>query len=204
MSNFHNHPTIGFDLCIEEKSMGGGSSAVAPEEHCVDGNDTNSRQYDQKRVKKATSCCSCFSLDGRYSEDDEDIQKRTLREEARSWANNFDSLLRHSVGQKVFQEFLQAQFSDENLRFWIEAEKYLHMPEEDRMKRAKSLYEDFVSSISPCEVSLDAFHRNQIEKEMSSAPKNLFKEAQDYIYCLMYRDCFPRFLKSKLYKRLCR
>ena len=53
----------------------------------------------------------------------------------------------------MFQEFLQAQFSDENLRFWIEAEKYLNMTEEERMKRAKSLYEDFVSSISPCEVS---------------------------------------------------
>ena len=55
----------------------------------------------------------------------------------------------------MFQEFLQAQFSDENLRFWIEAEKYLNMTEEERMKRAKSLYEDFVSSISPCEVGIN-------------------------------------------------
>ena len=55
----------------------------------------------------------------------------------------------------MFQEFLQAQFSDENLRFWIEAEKYLNMTEEERMKRAKSLYEDFVSSISPCEVCIN-------------------------------------------------
>uniref|UniRef100_A0A7M5WRJ7 RGS domain-containing protein n=1 Tax=Clytia hemisphaerica TaxID=252671 RepID=A0A7M5WRJ7_9CNID len=181
-------------------SMGGGSSAIAPEEQ--------SNRSCEKRSKKSntssSTCCGCFSMDGHYSEDEEDIEKRTLREEARSWANNFERLLRHNVGQKVFQEFLQAQFSDENLRFWIEAEKYLNMTEEERMKRAKSLYEDFVSSISPCEVSLDAYHRNQIEKEMDTAPKNLFKNAQDYIYCLMYRDCFPRFLKSKLYKRLCR
>ena len=65
----------------------------------------------------------------------------------------FCSLFISPVGQKVFQEFLQAQFSDENLRFWIEAEKYLNMTEEERLKRAKSLYEDFVSSISPCEVT---------------------------------------------------
>ncbi|XP_057314402.1 regulator of G-protein signaling rgs-2-like isoform X1 [Hydractinia symbiolongicarpus] len=170
-------------------SMGGGASSVAPEE------------FDNTRRQKSY-CCGCFTVNRKSSPEDDD--RRTLREEAKSWSNNFERMLKHPVGQKSFQEFLQGQFSDENLRFWIEAEKYSNLDDDSRQKKAKTLYDEFVSTISPCEVSLDAKHKNEIESNIKDAPKNLFKSAQGYIYSLMYRDCFPRFLKSKSYRRLCR
>ena len=57
-----------------------------------------------------------------------------------------------SVGRKSFQEFLQTQYSDENLRFWLAAEEYQTKNPEDRQEAARKVYEDFISTISPCEV----------------------------------------------------
>lgn len=126
------------------------------------------------------------------------------KEEASSWAKNFNGLLHHEVGRKIFQQFLQSQYSDENLRFWIAAEEYREVSDDERKITAKQVYEDFVSTVSPCEVSLDAKHRTQIEAGLEAAETDLFKPAQDYIYCLMYRDCFPRFKSCKTYKRVCK
>ena len=54
------------------------------------------------------------------------------------------------------------------------------------------------------QVSLNANHKADIEKALAEAHEDLFKSAQDYIFNLMYRDCLPRFLRSKTYKRLCK
>jgi len=182
------------------ESMGGGTSTVAPEvttEHHTE----NSAHH--KKQRGGGFCCCFTPYDSRrYSI--EDPERSSLREEAKQWSNNFERLLRHPIGCKVFQEFLQGQFSDENLRFWLEAEKYRNMTLEERRANAQTLYEEYVSTVSPCEVSLNAKHRIQIESNITEAHKDLFKQAQDYIFSLMYRDCFPRFLKSRIYKKLCR
>ena len=58
------------------------------------------------------------------------------------------------MGRKLFQEFLQSQYSDENLRFWLAADDYQTKSPEDRRESARKVYEDFISTISPCEVSM--------------------------------------------------
>ncbi len=56
------------------------------------------------------------------------------------------------VGRKKFQEFLQTQYSDENLKFWMAADAYQTKTAEERKDTARQVYEDFISTISPCEV----------------------------------------------------
>ena len=61
------------------------------------------------------------------------------------------------VGRRLFQEFLQSQYSDENLRFWLAADAYQLKNPDERKESARKVYEDFISTISPCEVSLINF-----------------------------------------------
>ena len=59
-----------------------------------------------------------------------------------------------AVGRKLFQEFLQSQYSDENLRFWLAADDYQSRSPDERKETARKVYEDFISTISPCEVRI--------------------------------------------------
>ncbi|KAK3736282.1 hypothetical protein QZH41_020754 [Actinostola sp. cb2023] len=103
----------------------------------------------------------------------------------------------------VNKEFLRMQYGDENLSFWLAVEEYRLMSDTDsRNETARMIYEDYVSTLSPTEISLDAKIRASVDKEMSDPDENTFQLAQQHIFDLMYRDCFPRFLKSKCYKHL--
>lgn len=41
-----------------------------------------------------------------------------------SWAVGFEKLLNDEMGLHVFTEFLKKEFSQENIQFWIECEKF--------------------------------------------------------------------------------
>ena len=76
----------------------------------------------------------------------------------------FDNALFFVVGRRLFQEFLQSQYSDENLRFWLAADAYQMKNTDERKETARKVYEDFISTISPCEVSVPSFNlRNCFE-----------------------------------------
>ncbi|XP_047123830.1 regulator of G-protein signaling 19 isoform X2 [Hydra vulgaris] len=159
--------------------MGGGRSVISPHPQ---------HKPQEKLPKTSYFCCN----------------RKSLRREAKTWSVNFEGMLHHPIGRKVFQDFLHSQFSDENLRFWIEVDQYKTMTLSERKIKALSLFNNFISNTSPFEVSLNANHKAEIEKGLKEAHEDLFKSAQAYIFNLMYRDCLPRFLRSKTYKRLCR
>ena len=58
------------------------------------------------------------------------------------------------AGRKVFQEFLQSQYSDENMKFWLATVEYREKSESERKESAKTIYEDYISTISPYEVCI--------------------------------------------------
>ncbi|KAH8874554.1 Regulator of G-protein signaling 20 [Schistosoma japonicum] len=77
-------------------------------------------------------------------------------EELERWAESFDILMRSSNGQKTFREFLRSEYSEENIMFWlacedIRKESNLEIVEE----KARIIYEDFISILSPREVRID-------------------------------------------------
>ncbi|XP_073257778.1 regulator of G-protein signaling rgs-2-like [Porites lutea] len=178
------------------KPMGGCSSAVAPE-------DPNGGQQTVKN--NWCACCGSRqdSTAALLAQKEKDLDcERPTAEEAKKWQTSFESVLRHKFGIQLFQEFLRSQYGEENLNFWLAVEEYKKLDESSRAERARMIYEDYVSTLSPTEISLDAKVRAEIDNNMNNPTVDTFKVAQDHIFTLMYHDCFPRFIKSKHYKQL--
>ncbi|XP_023038994.1 regulator of G-protein signaling 19 isoform X2 [Piliocolobus tephrosceles] len=124
-------------------------------------------------------------------------------EEVQSWAQSFDKLMHSPAGRSVFRAFLRTEYSEENMLFWLaceelKAEANQHVVDE----KARLIYEDYVSILSPKEVSLDSRVREGINKKMQEPSAHTFDDAQLQIYTLMHRDSYPRFLSSPTYRAL--
>lgn len=70
-----------------------------------------------------------------------------------SWAQSFDKLMHSPAGRSVFRAFLRTEYSEENMLFWLaceelKAEANQHVVDE----KARLIYEDYVSILSPKEV----------------------------------------------------
>ncbi|XP_041433613.1 regulator of G-protein signaling 19 S homeolog isoform X5 [Xenopus laevis] len=124
-------------------------------------------------------------------------------EEVCSWASSFEKLMKNPAGRNVFREFLRTEYSEENMLFWLACEElkkdYCKHSIEDK---ARMIYEDYISILSPKEVSLDSRVREMINRRMQEPSSHTFDDAQLQIYTLMHRDSFPRFLNSGVYKSL--
>ncbi|CAI2347678.1 unnamed protein product [Caenorhabditis sp. 36 PRJEB53466] len=118
-----------------------------------------------------------------------------------AWAASFDALMKTRHGQRHFAEFLKGEYSDENILFWQACEelKRERNPEKTEEK-ARIIYEDFISILSPKEVSLDSKVREMVNQNMARPSSNTFDEAQNQIYTLMARDSYPRYISSPAYK----
>ncbi|XP_017492658.1 PREDICTED: regulator of G-protein signaling rgs-2-like [Rhagoletis zephyria] len=124
-------------------------------------------------------------------------------EEIRSWADSFDRLMRTSTGRKVFRDFLKCEYSEENIMFWQACEDLRKCTDSDTIEeKARSIYDDFISILSPREVSLDSRVREIINRNMLEPSPHTFDEAQLQIYTLMHRDSYPRFINSPAYRKL--
>uniref|UniRef100_A0A1I7UIA9 RGS domain-containing protein n=1 Tax=Caenorhabditis tropicalis TaxID=1561998 RepID=A0A1I7UIA9_9PELO len=120
-----------------------------------------------------------------------------------SWSISFENLMKSNHGQKLFAEYLKGEYSDENILFWqaceeLKREKNLEKVEE----KARIIYEDFISILSPKEVSLDSRVREIVNTNMGRPSATTFDHAQTQIYVLMQRDSYPRFLSSTMYKEI--
>ncbi|MBN3315057.1 RGS20 protein, partial [Atractosteus spatula] len=122
-----------------------------------------------------------------------------------SWAVSFNTLLESPTGRSVFMEFLRSEHSDENMLFWQACEELKTVTHKATIaERVKQIYLDYISILSPKEVSIDATVRETINKNMSAPTAYVFNDAQAQIYALMHRDSYPRFLNSPLYQSLLR
>lgn len=135
---------------------------------------------------------------------DEELGNITAAE-VKSWGETFERLMGSESGRKVFRSFLRCEYSEENILFWLACEdlKKEHSPEIIEEK-ARVIYEDYVSILSPREVSLDSRVRDIINRNMIAPSQHTFDEAQLQIYTLMHRDSYPRFVNSPQYKNLLR
>ncbi|KAG8003017.1 Regulator of G-protein signaling 17, partial [Nibea albiflora] len=124
-------------------------------------------------------------------------------EEIRLWSQSFDKLMRNPAGRNVFREFLRTEYSEENMLFWLACEDLKQEINKSTIEeKARSIYEDYISILSPKEVSLDARVREVINRKMQDPTPHAFEDAQLQIYTLMHRDSYPRFLSSNIYKSL--
>uniref|UniRef100_A0A8C9Y0T9 Regulator of G protein signaling 17 n=1 Tax=Sander lucioperca TaxID=283035 RepID=A0A8C9Y0T9_SANLU len=122
-------------------------------------------------------------------------------DEALLWARSFEMMLRSREGREVFREFLRSEYSEDNLLFWMACEEL--KKETDPLvveEKSRIIYEDYVSILSPKEVSLDSRVREGINQNLAEPSNLMYEEAQFQIYNLMHRDSFPRFLNSSVYR----
>ncbi|XP_070275636.1 regulator of G-protein signaling 19 isoform X1 [Myotis yumanensis] len=160
-------------------------------------------------------CCSCSWSEGRRpawrASGESKLQplpsceacSTPSPEEVQSWAQSFDKLMHSPAGRSAFRAFLRTEYSEENMLFWLaceelKAEANQHVVDE----KARLIYEDYVSILSPKEVSLDSRVREGINKKMQEPSAHTFDDAQLQIYTLMHRDSYPRFLSSPAYRAL--
>jgi len=131
-----------------------------------------------------------------------DGEQPTL-DEIRSWGKSFDKLMRSPGGRKVFRDFLRCEYSEENILFWLACEELKKETNPEAIEeKARFIYEDYISILSPKEVSLDSRVREIVNRNMVEPTPHTFDEAQLQIYTLMHRDSYPRFINSTLFKTL--
>ncbi|XP_054548240.1 regulator of G-protein signaling 20 [Talpa occidentalis] len=163
-------------------------------------------------------CCSCSCLTVRNQEQiprraSQELRREDLPtceespsptlEEVHSWALSFDKLMLTPAGRNTFREFLRTEFSEENMLFWMACEELKKEANKNIIEeKARIIYEDYISILSPKEVSLDSRVREVINKNMVEPSQHIFDDAQLQIYTLMHRDSYPRFMNSSLYKDL--
>ncbi|XP_072158172.1 regulator of G-protein signaling 20 isoform X2 [Bemisia tabaci] len=163
-------------------------------------------------------CCSCSCLavrnnheNGSRNKDSNDSldpgkwdgDPAPSLEEIRCWGKSFDRLMRSSAGRKLFRDFLKCEYSEENILFWLACEELKKESNPEAIEeKARFIYEDYISILSPKEVSLDSKVRETVNQNMVVPTTRTFDEAQLQIYTLMHRDSYPRFVNSPLYRKL--
>jgi len=155
-------------------------------------------------------CCSCSCLSVKPASPSAETSDKDLTDlsnlttvEVQAWAESFERLMSSLSGQRVFREFLRCEYSEENILFWLACEELKQERSPEKVEeKARMIYEDYVSILSPREVSLDSRVREIINKNMMSPTQHTFDEAQLQIYTLMHRDSYSRFVNSSVYKEL--
>lgn len=78
--------------------------------------------------------------------------KPTL-EEVRSWGQSFDKLMCCPAGRNSFRQFLRTEFSEENMLFWLACDEFRKETNKSAIEeKARVIYEDYISILSPKEV----------------------------------------------------
>lgn len=81
-------------------------------------------------------------------------------EEVQSWAQSFDKLMRSPAGRGAFREFLRTEYSEENMLFWLACEELKAEANQHAVdEKARLIYEDYVSILSPKEVRRSGYVR---------------------------------------------
>lgn len=95
------------------------------------------------------------------------LSPRPSAEEIRLWSQSFDKLMRNPAGRNVFREFLRTEYSEENMLFWLACEDLKQEINKSAIEeKALSIYEDYISILSPKEVGGDCGETPICNKEV--------------------------------------
>ncbi|CAK9293776.1 unnamed protein product [Gordionus sp. m RMFG-2023] len=180
------------------------------------GDNRKTERADKKCCFCWCGCCKCSWLPTQ-NERKSSIKKRESKhesivlteaepityDEVRTWGTSFERVMKTPNGRATFRDFLKHEYSEENMLFYLACEELKKEKSQEAIEeKARLIYEDYISILSPKEVSLDSRVREIINQKMVDPTKDTFEEAQLQIYTLMHRDSYPRFLNSVFYKKL--
>ncbi|MEE6495861.1 hypothetical protein FKM82_002169 [Ascaphus truei] len=128
---------------------------------------------------------------------------RSSMEEAIRWKESFSQLLSSKSGRSAFCTFLQTEFSEENLDFWVACEEYRKTRSVNKLPaKAQIIFQEFLECGAPREVNIDHQTRELTQQRIAIAWRDCFDLAQEKACTLMEKDSYPRFLKSPFYREL--
>ncbi|XP_075038606.1 regulator of G-protein signaling 4 [Mixophyes fleayi] len=135
-----------------------------------------------------------------YMKKDKPGCQRLTQDELKKWAESLENLVSSECGLVAFRSFLQSEYSEENIDFWLECENYKKTKSSTKLaSKAQKIYEDFISIDASREVNLDSTTREETTKNMLPPTQSTFDHAQNKIFILMEKDSYRRFLKSHFY-----
>ena len=119
-------------------------------------------------------------------------------EEVERWREGLDTLLAEPLGVFYLRKFMQKEFSDENLRFYIECRQYYLLPEGELIARAEQIYDRYIKTGALNLVNLDEQVLTELNRDMRIPGRNVFVNAQAIVYNLIKADIYRRFIKSEI------
>ncbi|XP_069497626.1 regulator of G-protein signaling 4 [Ambystoma mexicanum] len=126
--------------------------------------------------------------------------QKISQEEVKKWSQGLDSLITHEGGLAAFKGFLQSEYSEENIEFWMACENYKKIKSPGKLAaQAQKIYDDFISVHATKEVNLDSCTREETSQNLLEPTTSCFDTAQRKIFILMEKDSYRRFLKSRFY-----
>nr|XP_002126323.1 uncharacterized protein LOC100178527 isoform X2 [Ciona intestinalis] len=119
--------------------------------------------------------------------------KRNPTNEINQPSSSLALLLTRKDEVASFRSFLQSEFSEENLNFWLECENYKQTKQNKIRKTAVKIYEQYLAVGSSNEINVDARTRDTVKANLSNPNIEIFNQAQTRIFKLMESDSFRRF-----------
>uniref|UniRef100_A0A0L8FRC8 CCHC-type domain-containing protein n=1 Tax=Octopus bimaculoides TaxID=37653 RepID=A0A0L8FRC8_OCTBM len=123
----------------KKESLGSGRSSKgdnSPNSNMVVKND----QLSQSRSKELDS--------------NSDREELLSLEDMKNWSESFDRLIRSNGGRRKFREFLRMEYSEENMLFWLACEELKREQNSELIEeKARLIYEDYISILSPKETT---------------------------------------------------
>eukprot|EP01101_Sappina_pedata_P008641 TRINITY_DN4830_c0_g1_i1.p1 TRINITY_DN4830_c0_g1~~TRINITY_DN4830_c0_g1_i1.p1 ORF type:complete len:1266 (-),score=654.53 TRINITY_DN4830_c0_g1_i1:91-3888(-) len=119
--------------------------------------------------------------------------------------STLQSTLKIPLAQDYLKQYLTQEFSEENLMFWMDVERYKRTLPLERLEKAKEIYSIYIAEDSVLQVNIDSDCHDVITEVLigrNEASPYLFDDAQQWVQRLMESHSFPRFVKSNKWKTL--
>ncbi|XP_053196852.1 regulator of G-protein signaling 9b [Scomber japonicus] len=120
------------------------------------------------------------------------------------WTFSFGELLADPRGRDDFRLFLKKEFSSENLAFWEGCEDLKWGTASTMKEKAEYMYKTFLARGAPRWINIDGKTREITVMALRHPHRYVLEPAQSHIYMLMKKDKYGRYIKSPVYKDMCK
>ncbi|KAI6646742.1 hypothetical protein LOD99_12862 [Oopsacas minuta] len=115
------------------------------------------------------------------------------------WKEGLDSLLLDPLGVFYLKKYMQREFSEENLCFYIECREYFYLPESELIAKAEHIYDKYIKAGALTQINLDEQVLTELNRNMRMPKRDVFVRAQGNVFNLIKTDTYVRFIKSPIF-----
>ncbi|KAJ8413571.1 hypothetical protein AAFF_G00080780 [Aldrovandia affinis] len=118
------------------------------------------------------------------------------------WSFSFMELLNDPLGRHELMQYLEKEFSAENLCFWQACEDIRHGETSKIAHKVEEMFTQFLAPGASRWVNIDSKTMEKTLMGIQTPHRFVMDDAQMHIYFLMKKDSYPRYLKSDRYKNM--